>query len=551
MLNSAKDIIKIVRIYLDKVEEFGYSGQNPQNYGKIKENIGFFSDTYSMVSALLDTAKLGTSDIFKLFSILQTGASKMTEFITIFNESKTTYGKIGSTIRGSTITKEYIDDINKTLDELETLIAQHERIVENAGLTEKLGDIIVGQIKGVDDLKKIKDYYTAYINTIDLYVQILRRAYSRRDLASFIRDQIEELKTISLGKNTYPKNPMNFVQNFVQNFRLVPDCESMPIKDLSEKYFQSTIVDIQKLGKLFKDKGFIILYKICGILEHKFDSIVNGVYGDTEGVNLKYIRNTVSIKKFNIVQNEKAQPEQVLILPNISMNNYYCIESLDNKNYRMLRMWESTKDIYIPAGRLKMFLTQSQVPSSKLSNYNNIICTELARHIGQPILEREKERREYWSIIRERIFLQMKDYFDQALRVATEKTKIEEILVSTETINKILSIVLHNIVEKLSMSFEKIRSEYLVDILEEIAITCISDIKNMRLKLKSEINDNYKMFEPEFKKNVSKGLEFVGAELVIIQKMMDSVLKTFIDMNTGIFVNIESKLQILSECMSH
>jgi hypothetical protein len=587
------EILKIIQIYLDKVEEFGFSGTHPDLVDKIKELTKFVN-----VKDFNKISSKNSEEAFNKFFVIQKSIISLEEIFRILAENKPTYEKMGQTTKGSTITKEYLDDIYETLDKIEMLLNNQKHVFFNLNLKEQMGKIVIDDITSIEKFKKLRGFYEKYgVEIIDFYSYILSKLLENESFVPKIKEQIEELKTSTLFiKNLRIVESKNTIQKLVQRFRLVPDCELLTPANLLQKYFQVSDSsdqmeqNLEKIQKLI-GKGFIIIYKICGNLEHRIDPILKGKYGPTEGVNLKYITQTRSIIPLKIdAKIAKANSNKITIIGGNKQEFYYILETLDGKNYRMMRMWEKGQnpgEIFIPMDRLGEFFGKT-TPSKRLSNYNYILDNELMKLVKPPTYkEVEILRQSYWPVMRERITIRVRDFFNEKIREIIlpelqnenkkeempekkeekekkkktlekkEKTlekreEVIELLKSEKTINKIIWNILQLLIEDISTKFKKTLSgDIEKHVMEEITVSCLGDLQSMQNRFKSELEENYKINEVEFNKILSteKELFLVNSLLTVIGKILDGTLKTFIDTNTGVFVVVENKIQMLKDTL--
>ncbi len=567
-----ESIIDIVKVCLDKFEEFGFSGAQPLLAEKIAENIKSWKQQTPLLIPLYSKAEGGVDfentvkTIFELYSIAKRELNSLTETVDIFMLNRPTPKHIGSTSSGSTITKEYIEDTLALVDKLSLLVNkikyQFDELDIGLFARKALDNITIDK----NTIMFINSVYTDGISTgrnpetTDLYCEILSHILSRPGLKSEVSDlikiQVEKFKTLALTVKTWSdSNRMNnTIQLLMQKYRLVPDCDSIPLEDLVAKYFKVTAKpksgDVNKvLSNIYKINGigFLVFdFSQCGKLEH----LIPGKVGaGKEGVDLEFIKKTQTIRVFNAAIAVVAPGAAVIRIPEKEIpHDYYILDTLDGINFRLLRMWESGPILYIPSSRVEAMGNTKMTPSSRLSNYNYILDQELVGHVVKPLYsEIEKFKPNYWQIIRERIIQRISGFFKD--EIGKKPSAVMEILKSDKTVDQLISIILELVIEDLSVSKSLQDTENgsrRNHIIAEITISCFGDLEKVRKKFKNGLDELTK-HEQEIKTILAKetGSSLVNNLILQINKSLEVILKTFIDTNTGIFINIMNKLNIL------
>ena len=290
-----------------------------------------------------------------------------------FENSAYVDSELSSTVLHNSINKEH--DIKKYYNKF---IKTYYEITE-INVIEQFSSIIMMPLRKlkindlIDNIIHINTLFQKYQDTIHLFsyiIQEILNEYSDKEykyMTQIIMTLIEKDKALILQPTSIETKSQNGAQNpFLRNFGLIPSEEFKSIQQLFPDISISTIKnnDDKIFQQISKNKNINIillqnitsnpisheLWKLINYNAHNLDHNENKLAGITEDL----IEKTTTIKLLESEKNTWVLSSYKLF--DAKSDNFYILETLNQKTYRFLQYWISIKDTEhkIPIHRSKI-----------------------------------------------------------------------------------------------------------------------------------------------------------------------------------------------------
>lgn len=496
--------------------------------------------------------------------------------------------------------------INNSIEKEQKLRKQYKNFVKiynkftEINVTEQFSQIVINLMKDADEteiqkqINNINLLFKKYINTIHLYSHIMQYildCYSDKKykiITELIMKLIEQDKAYILQPNTFISKPKKITskrgpQNpFLRNFGLVPSGKFKLIDQLFPKLKNNTSENIDTLfNKISKETkiNIIVLQNITSNpISHELWNLIdiqnaNSYGSENSGITENLIKKTTTIVKL--------KPEQkswtfgsYKIFGSEDVNNFYIIETLNNKLFRFLRHWISLSssnnlnETVIPASKINGFLNYLNIhkklnkntPKSeeidRISIYQNIQEKSLENMFFKktpPNIETLIEKSQFMidsTKIKSECLFRIRDIINKTIK--TIKNPIDQIgyimhysVIFDIFISTIFGIFweYYDIIKKIERHEQNSQKNIKIQF-PEIFSTYLYEIKSLKYQFARALHNEY------IKKIDNNKIEIQSIStkeklIVYIEKMIQTVLNELISQDKNIYQSIYFKYNLL------